>query len=75
MKRLKSKESTKPWGTVIILLQHQAEQLSQVSKAHQTLTPVFLKQSLVSCLQSGDSKDPTDFGLPSVPEATLHLKS
>lgn len=45
----KEKESTKTWGTVP-LLQHQRENLSQVSKAHQTHSQDETHLSHFSCL-------------------------
>lgn len=74
-KEANEKESTKPWDTVL-LLQHQGENLFQVSKAHQTLTcPSKIKSSFLSSLDSRDTKDPNNFSFPSFPEATLHTKS
>lgn len=69
------KESTKPWGTAF-LLQHQGENLFQVSKAHQTLTHLSkIKSSSLSSLESRDTEDPINSSFPSFPDATLHIKS
>lgn len=68
-------DSTKHWGRVL-LLQHQRENLFQLSKAHQTLTHISkIKASFLSSLDSRDTTDPTNFSFPSFPEATLYVKS
>lgn len=72
----KSKESTKPCGTAITLLWQQGKELSKVSTAHQILSPIFGRQSLVSCLNfvSGSAEHPITLNFPSLPIIARYLR-